>query len=412
MALADPGPLLFEPILKHRAWGGHALAAMGKRPTGGVHPPFGESWELADLPLTIEGGRSIVRQGPWAGQSLRKVINTERDTILGLARPAQDGGFPLLVKFLDAAENLSIQVHPDAAYARRHPGALVKSEAWIVLQAAPGAVVYRGIDPALSRDDVAQLLDEDRVLEALLKVPVRAGDCVRLPSGLCHALGAGIVAAEVQTPSDTTFRLWDWGRHDPKRPLHRTEALECLLIGAAQELDSTGHALPRESSDSTAAGSPRESGSFSGNPLRAGAFTTEDLCRTPDFEIERISVSADRREGERAQQSSDGRRGTSDTTGQADRREHEREGHRDLQSKEITLPIVNDGLPVIWIMLAGRARFDRDREHPSAQTEVVPFDTLLLPAGCEGWSASLEPGTCFLRVTLPHPMSRMLAAHG
>ena len=201
------GPLLFHPLLKHRAWGGHALEEMGKHPPTGTVAPFGESWELADLPDTIQDGRSRIAHGPCAGLTLREALARHGEEIMGRAALAPGGGFPLLIKFLDAEKNLSIQVHPSAAYARRHQGALAKSEAWIVVRARADAAVYRGIDPSLSREDFAALLDTNRVLDGIVRLPVRAGDCITLPSGICHALGAGIVAVEVQTPSDTTFRL-------------------------------------------------------------------------------------------------------------------------------------------------------------------------------------------------------------
>ncbi|MSR19214.1 MAG: hypothetical protein EXS00_08680, partial [Phycisphaerales bacterium] len=172
--------------------------------------------------------------------------------LLGRAKPAAHGGFPLLVKLLDAAQDLSVQVHPDAAYSRRHPETHMKSEAWLVLEAQPRARLLRGINPNLSAAEFAQHVRGDsnlppsqsRVPADLLSVPARVGDCHWLPSGLCHALGAGTLVAEVQTPSDTTFRIYDWGRGDPRRPLHIEEALECCLIGSAQNLGNSGLTAP------------------------------------------------------------------------------------------------------------------------------------------------------------------------
>jgi mannose-6-phosphate isomerase len=133
-------PLLLEPILKERVWGGRRLARLGRS-----LPPrlrIGESWEVADLPEAIEDGRSMIRNGPLAGRTLHEVLAGHGDDLMGAARLAPQGLFPLLVKYLDARANLSVQVHPTEEYARQHPGALPKSEAWYVVQARPGAIIY------------------------------------------------------------------------------------------------------------------------------------------------------------------------------------------------------------------------------------------------------------------------------
>lgn len=372
MTAGSIGPLLFEPLLKHRGWGGTALLALGKRAPSDAEPPFGESWELADLPDSIAGGRTRIAAGPLAGLCLRQVIARHRDAIMGRAALTADGGFPLLIKFLDAAENLSVQVHPSPNFAAREPAALLKNEVWIILRAAPGAVVYRGIDPALTRAQCARLLDEDRILDALIQVPVQPGDCVQLPSGICHALGAGILAAEVQTPSDTTFRLWDWGRTDPGRPLHRSEALECLLVGEEQHLD-------------------RSAPASEGEVFEADGFRTSRLCRSEEFAIEQIELLRGPEPSE--------------------------------EDSASFLSVVTDGSPEVWIVLEGIVRLLPDPESrrpgtvdigPSCANavEARAFQTLLVPAACEGWLARLDPGTRFLRVTLPDRMSRMLAHDG
>jgi mannose-6-phosphate isomerase len=137
----------------------------------------------------------------------------------------------LLVKFLDAGQDLSVQVHPSEGYAAGHPGAHLKSEAWYVMHAEPGARIYKGLKAGVTREAFEAGLRSGEVAGLLNAVPVRAGDCHYLPSGTVHALGAGILAAEVQTPSDTTFRVFDWNRlgADGKpRKLHVAEALECI----------------------------------------------------------------------------------------------------------------------------------------------------------------------------------------
>jgi mannose-6-phosphate isomerase len=244
-------PLVLEPIEHPRAWG-HEL------------------WLLADLPAHVANGRSRIARGEHAGLTLHDLLDDARlrASILGRAHVAEHGGFPLLVKILDAREDLSVQVHPSAAYAANHPDAHVKSEMWLVLDAKPGAHIYRGIRHGIGRADLERLIREDRALDAMLVIDAKPGDCVYLPSGTCHALGAGIRVAEVQTPSDTTFRVWDWGRHDPRRPLHIEQALECMSLGVEQQLDAPP--------------SPA--------PIDAAGTSIQSLVRTPDFSVERVRI--------------------------------------------------------------------------------------------------------------------------
>ncbi len=147
---------------------------------------------------------------------------------MGALRLSDEGGFPLLVKYLDARENLSVQVHPSPAYAASHQreGARLKTESWFVLEALPGALIYKGLRPGFTREALARSIDRGSVVEDMIAHPARPGDFHHLPSGTLHALGAGVLVAEVQTPSDTTFRVHDWGRSG--RPLHIEQALECV----------------------------------------------------------------------------------------------------------------------------------------------------------------------------------------
>lgn len=223
-----PYPLRLAPILKPKVWGGRRLARLGKTLPEGV--AIGESWELADLEASSPDGggggpeRSRIANGPLVARTLADVIRLWGADLLG-SLPAP-GGFPLLVKFLDADEPLSVQVHPSPEYAASHPGCHVKSECWLVLHADPGAVLYKGLRSGTTVDDLAGAVRDGRIVECLERVPAIVGECHDLPSGTVHALGAGIVVAEVQTPSDTTFRLWDWpelGRSG--RALHVAEGL-------------------------------------------------------------------------------------------------------------------------------------------------------------------------------------------
>ncbi len=234
-------PLKFKPVFQKRIWGGQRLRTLlGKPAESGT---IGESWELADLPAgTVKGDSvgaavdgslsSVITNGTFAGRTLRQLLAdaSQQSAIMGSA-PLSHGHFPLLVKFLDAQQDLSVQVHPSSAYAATHKDAHLKSEAWYVMHAEPGAKIYKGVKPGVTREDFRAALDRGDVEPLLNAIRVRAGDCHYLPSGTIHALGAGILAAEVQTPSDTTFRVFDWNRLGPDgkpRQLHVREALECI----------------------------------------------------------------------------------------------------------------------------------------------------------------------------------------
>lgn len=232
--MADEYPLTFEPILLPKPWGGRRLERFGKDLPPGVS--IGESWEIADLASTSPQGAggapacSIVASGPMAGMSLRQLVGQWGPRLIGSAPVTEDGGFPLLVKFLDASEHLSVQVHPSAAYAAANPGCHLKTETWVVVDAEPGSVLFAGLRAGATRDDLREAIEQGRVPEVLASIPVLVGQCLTLPSGTLHALGAGVLVAEIQTPSDTTFRVYDWTREyaRPPRPLHLTEAMECI----------------------------------------------------------------------------------------------------------------------------------------------------------------------------------------
>jgi len=151
--------------------------------------------------------------------------------VTGKLRLSPSWGFPLLLKYLDARENLSVQVHPSPEYAETHPEAHLKSEAWYIVDAEPGAVIYKGVREGTTPEVFAEAIRAGSVEDFLIAVPAVPGECHYLPSGTCHALGAGILVAEIQTPSDTTFRVFDWGRTD--RELHIEAALACIDFGPA-----------------------------------------------------------------------------------------------------------------------------------------------------------------------------------
>ncbi len=225
-------PLKFDPIYKEKVWGGRSLEKLGRNLPGGM---IGESWELADLGTTsVSGGgggseRSVITNGPLAGKTFHDVILSATEAMLGDLPLNEFGEFPLLVKFLDANDNLSVQVHPSESYAHNHDDAYLKSEAWYIVEAAPDAVIYKGVHDGVSPEAFRKAIEENTVEPLMISVPVKQGDCHYLPSGTCHALGKGILVAEVQTPSDTTFRVYDWGRTG--RELHIEQAMQCIHFG-------------------------------------------------------------------------------------------------------------------------------------------------------------------------------------
>lgn len=234
--MIQPYVLTFAPILKEKVWGGRRLAGLGKPLQAGVN--VGESWEVADLASTSASGggggeaRSVVAGGPLAGKTLHEAMALWAPGLISR------GGFPLLVKLLDAREPLSVQVHPSPEYARAYPDAHLKTECWYVLDAEPGSVIYKGVRPGVTRERFEAALREGQgegAVELLDAVPATVGECHNLPSGTVHALGAGVLVAEVQTPSDTTFRVYDWAKEYGRagRELHVEQALACIDFSPA-----------------------------------------------------------------------------------------------------------------------------------------------------------------------------------
>lgn len=229
-------PLVLEPILKEKVWGGRKLEGFGKRLPDGVN--IGESWELADLSSTSASGGggdaaiSVISNGAMQGKTIRDAIGAWGSGLLGDVQLSAEGGFPLLVKYLDAREHLSVQVHPSPAYAAEHDEAHLKTESWFVLDADEGSVIYKGLKEGVTRADLQRAIEEGTVPEVMRSIPAVVGECHTLESGTVHALGAGVLVAEVQTPSDTTYRVYDWASEYGRegRELHIEQAVECALF--------------------------------------------------------------------------------------------------------------------------------------------------------------------------------------
>ena len=216
-------PLLFTPIYRRYIWGGRRfVSALGRSLPPG--DDFAESWELVDR----GADQSVVAAGLLRGMTLGDLVRTRGREVLGRHAPLP--AFPLLFKFLDASHDLSVQVHPDDARAAQlSPPDRGKTEAWYVIDAAPGSRIYAGLRPGTTKDALAASLRTGRCSDVLNSFEPNAGDCIFIPAGTVHAIGAGLLVAEIQQSSDVTYRLHDWNRVGPDgtpRPLHVEAGLE------------------------------------------------------------------------------------------------------------------------------------------------------------------------------------------
>ncbi|MFV7236138.1 type I phosphomannose isomerase catalytic subunit [Flavobacterium sp. ZB4R12] len=219
-------PLQFEPILKERIWGGEKLKTVLNKPI--TSKITGESWELS----TVEGDVSVVANGEWKGKSLTTLINECPNEILGTAVHARFGKqFPLLFKYLDAREDLSIQVHPNDELAKKRHNSFGKTEMWYIMQADDDARIIVGFKEKSDANDYLENLKNKTLLSILDDVQVQSGDVFFLETGTVHAIGAGLVVAEIQQTSDITYRLYDFDREDAQgntRELHVDLALDAI----------------------------------------------------------------------------------------------------------------------------------------------------------------------------------------
>jgi mannose-6-phosphate isomerase len=222
-------PLTFEPVLKRYLWGGRRLETMLNKRLGEGND-YAESWEIADH----DHGQSVVANGPLIGTTLYELVIARGPELLG--KHAPQPRFPLLFKFLDCQRDLSVQVHPnDAAAARLTPPDLGKTEAWVILDAQPGSRIYAGLKPGCDRKALEAAAGQGKTADCLHSFEARPGQCLFIPAGVVHALGAGLLGAEIQQASDTTFRLYDWDRVGPDgapRQLHVNEALDAIDYSA------------------------------------------------------------------------------------------------------------------------------------------------------------------------------------
>lgn len=222
-------PFTFEPIFKRYLWGGRRLGEVLAKPIGPGHD-YAESWELSDHAQ----GQSIVANGPLAGTTLHELVTTRGAELF--SQHAPQPRFPLLFKYLDCQRDLSVQVHPtDAAAALLDPPDLGKTEAWVILHAQPGSRIYAGLQPSCNRHALEQAVAQEKIPNCLHSFAAQPGQCLFIPAGTVHALGAGLVVAEIQQASDTTYRLYDWDRRGPDgqpRQLHIQESLAAIDYSA------------------------------------------------------------------------------------------------------------------------------------------------------------------------------------
>ena len=332
-----PCPLIFEPIFKPKIWGGRRLEALLSKslPEGAL---IGESWEIADL----EDDASRVVRGPAKGKTLADLLRDWGADLMGRVE-LFEGRFPLLIKFLDASQSLSVQVHPDEAMAKRLGGNVrVKHEAWYIVDATKDGCIYRGVRDGVDKAALSDAIAGGTVASLLNRIPVRKGHCYYLPSGTLHALGAGVVVAEVQTTSDITYRVYDWDRVDPAtgtpRELHIERALECVSFDDAAIV--VGEQRSHVASVWTA---------------------VTRLVTCASFIIERVRMV---------------------------------EGvEQEFCYQE----------PVVWIVLEGRGQIPHaGMDEP---TTFERGDTVLLPAALEGGRVKTEDDCMWLEVTVPVPSS-------
>ncbi len=263
-------PLFFEPVLKHYIWGGRNLELLGRNlPAGKM---VAESWEIS----AHDDGKTKVMNGNFSGKSLQELLENAGEKLVGTKNrwASERGKFPWLIKLLDANQPLSVQVHPDDAYAKKHEGnELGKTEMWVVLWAKPDAAIIYGLKKDVEKQEFKSAIEQGKMESVLNVVPIQAGDHICVPAGTLHAILGGAIIAEIQQNSNTTYRIYDWGRKDnsgQSRPLHIEKGLDAINFDST-DLKLTPPKLIEKNDQ----------------------WTKELLCDNKYFSIERIKCHKD-----------------------------------------------------------------------------------------------------------------------
>lgn len=240
-------PIKFKPILKARLWGGDRLVKAGKRLPKSLAADagrIGESWEISG----VEGDLSVVANGFLKSNNLEEIIEVYMGDLVGDSIYDTYGlEFPILVKFIDARDVLSVQVHPADELAQERHGSRGKTEMWYVVDCEPGAYLYVGFNRPVTKEDYLRATEEGTLTDLLQRYEVKRGDTYYIPAGTVHAIGPGLLIAEIQETSDITYRISDWGRTDREgkpRQLHTTEATEAIDFEGGKEYFRTAAAAP------------------------------------------------------------------------------------------------------------------------------------------------------------------------
>ncbi|WP_339921171.1 type I phosphomannose isomerase catalytic subunit [uncultured Flavobacterium sp.] len=279
-------PLQFDPILKERIWGGEKLKTVLNKPI--TSKITGESWELS----TVEGDVSVIANGDLKGKLLTEVIDEAPNEILGTEVHERFGKqFPLLFKYLDAREDLSIQVHPNDALAKKRHNSFGKTEMWYIMQADPEARIIVGFREESNANEYVEKLKSNDLLSILDSVNVKEGDVFFLETGTVHAIGAGLVVAEIQQTSDITYRIYDFDRVDAQgntRELHVDLALEAINY---EKVETHKEYLEEENQSNSIVNCPYFTTNFipltdTINISKTGNSFTVYMCIDGAFEIE------------------------------------------------------------------------------------------------------------------------------
>lgn len=219
-------PIKFEPVLKQTLWGGDEII-----PFKHMHTHLenvGESWEISG----VHGSETLVANGPYKGYQLNALVDLLKEKLVGKENYERFGAeFPLLIKFIDARQDLSIQVHPNDEIAHKQGKERGKTEMWYIMDSAPEAKLYCGLKQQITPDEYKQMVENDTICDALAQYEVKEGDVFFLPAGRIHAIGSGCFLAEIQQTSDVTYRIYDYKRKDKNgnyRELHTQQAAESI----------------------------------------------------------------------------------------------------------------------------------------------------------------------------------------